>query len=65
MEGEVRWGPYFMHGEPDASADDLEKPLLGAVLCCTAVPPEQRVNLAALTLNACSLAKTRPPDSLR
>jgi len=35
--------------KPDASSDHMEKPLLGAVLCCTAIPPEQRVNTGHTT----------------
>lgn len=35
--------------KPDASADHMEKPLLGAVLCCTAIPPEQRVRTGQTT----------------
>lgn len=50
--------PTFMPIKPDASSDHMDKPLLGAILCCTAVPPEQRVNPATLTVNTCSLAKT-------
>src|SRR5271170_1084346 len=35
--------------KPDASSDHMEKPLLGAVLCCTAIPPEQRVSTGQTT----------------